>query len=463
LKRVSGGIAVVVASAGIWVLQRYAVSPGMSISLDEVGPGEYAEDPALRSAEYGQYGDRFLRLFRRSDTRFDFVFEPRDHHAATVAIRDVDVGLMTPGEPAWTKGDAVLEGIALSERQWTRQQVSFPAGSPHLTVQGGDGFEEGQLYSAELAKGGLGAGRWEVLLYSKENGAKALYYQGWFTFPLGHYKHVFEHKTGLSYLDHWQRLERWQSPAGQTVSLGRLRAVVAERQAPATMAGDDPLLMEGEQARKRKNVQGHWLRTWKDLIDGRSLTFASLVVPGRYDARQPWGNEYGRLATLTSATVRDVRPRGVEGGPGTTGQGRTLAEVELAFAARSGGDVTRVVASGIDLAALPAIEPLDYPQGLYAPMGIGVPPFGEAYADLERRPPERSLYFSMMLDAGGRWLDHRKIGIDGVVMHRDQTNGKLLHVYLLGYERALLVNHLTLTLDGTRTVARGAGATPPER
>ncbi len=81
-----------------------------------------------------------------------------------------------------------MERIALTNRQWNRQQVRFDPHSSHIEVSGGDGFERDHLYSAALARNCLNAGLWEVLLFTQENGHKALYYQNWFTFPLGHYK-----------------------------------------------------------------------------------------------------------------------------------------------------------------------------------------------------------------------------------------------------------------------------------
>ncbi len=140
-----------------------------------------------------------------------------------------------------------------------------------------------------------------------------------------------------------------------------------------------------------------------------------------------------------------------------------MSEVELKFGSGGNGDVTRVIASGIDLTALPALQPRDYSQGLYRPIGIGAAHFSQAYEDLEKRPPERSPFFSLMLDGKDRWLDHRKLAVDGVVLHRDPTNAKLVHVYLLSYEQAALIDHLMLTLDGSRTVARRSGAASPQR
>lgn len=133
---------------------------------------EYPEDPADRSLHFGQYDGRRLTLVKKDATHFDFVFESDNPHVAKVVFRDVDVSLiMTPSLPEWTKADDGLRRIALTDRQWNRQQVSFGGpGSPHVEVSGGDGWEKDNLYSAELAKNCLNAGLWEVLLFVKEGG-----------------------------------------------------------------------------------------------------------------------------------------------------------------------------------------------------------------------------------------------------------------------------------------------------
>jgi hypothetical protein len=146
------------------------------------------------------------------------------------------------GEPDWTKEDPNLERIALTDREWNRQQVSFPKNSPHVEVIGGDGFERENIYSLEIAKNCLNAGLWEVLLFTEESGKKKLYYQNWFTFPLGHYKNVFEHNTGVSYLKHWYKLEHWSDPEGTFIDLDKLRSVKSESTRGANSTTHSPSL-----------------------------------------------------------------------------------------------------------------------------------------------------------------------------------------------------------------------------
>ena len=78
------------------------------------------------------------------------------------------------------------------------------------------------------------------------------------------------------------------------------------------------------------------------------------------------------------------------------------------------------------------------------PMGIGVPPFFQSYEELEKNPPHKSPYVSVLLDEQDRWIDHHSFAIDGPVLHRDEKNPDLLHVYLLSYARHSLIPHFVI-------------------
>ena len=231
------GIVLALASwAGAWFHTRYGAADSMRLPLKELSSADYPENPENRSVDYGRYANRSLKLIRKDATHFDFILRPSNPHTAAVVIRNVDVSLMVASRPAWTSENRNLEKIALTEREWNRQQVSFSRDSGHVEVTGGNGFETKNLYSAELANNSLNAGLWEILLYTNEVDGKKLYYQAWFNFPLGHYKNVFEAKTHLSYWRQWRRIEHWTSPEGTRTDLSVLREVKAQRQIPARLS-----------------------------------------------------------------------------------------------------------------------------------------------------------------------------------------------------------------------------------
>ncbi|GAB4156267.1 MAG: hypothetical protein Tsb009_33170 [Planctomycetaceae bacterium] len=429
----------VAAAAAVRTHFRYQVAETMQIPVTEYGNQEYPEDPAIRSPFYGKYNGRELTIVQKDATHFDFILESRHDHIAKIVFRNIDVSLMTPSLPEWTKSDEGLTRIVLTDRQWNRQQVRFDRESPHLEITGGDGFELENLCAADLAKNCLNAGLWEVLLTVKENDGKKLYYHGWFTFPLGHYKNIFEGNTGLSYWKHWYYLEHWFDPAGTTMNLDKLRDVKSESAVEAKFDLNEKIINDGCQIKKRRTVLAENLVTWGDFYNGKKVAFATFIPPGKYSVKHPWGNEYHRMDRFEKAILRDVVS------PATD---KKLHELELVFSSSHQSGKCRFLVSGVDLNALPQLPVTNYSQGLYMPMGIGVPPFHQDYSALTKQPPHKSPYFSLLLDEQDRWIDHHSFGIDGPVMHRDENDPEKLHVYLLSYERHSLVAHLVVSLKG---------------
>ena len=437
------GLPLVAAAIGVRTWERYRTSDVMEIPVREFSNAEYPEDPAGKSVWSGMYQGRRLRLIRKDQGHFDFVFDPLHPHIATVTFEDVDVRLMTPSLPRWTKDDAGLRRIALTDRQWNRQQVAF--GSPadgRVKVSGGDGTEVAHLSSAALAKNCLNAGLWEVLLFVNEDGQKKLYYQGWFTFPLGFYKEIFENNTGLPYANHWYYLEHWFDPAGTPIALNTLRKVIHESEAPTEFDLDEPLLIAGDQVRKRRTTMAANVVTWGDFYRPNDVRFAAFVPPGRYSNATPWSNEYQRIAVFKGTALRKVR---------SPASDETLDELEFTFANRENSAKLRFLVSGFKIDKLPQVPMAEYPKGLYMPMGIGVPPFYQDYSALQQHPPDQSPYFSVLLDEQDCWVDHHHFAIDGPVMHRDADNPGKLHFYLLSYERHSLIGHWIVSLPSSQS------------
>src|SRR5262249_6674690 len=158
----------------------------------------------------------------------------------------------------------------------------------------------------------------------------------------------------------------------------------------------------------------------------------------------PWKNEYWRMERLEKAIFRDVVSPATE---------RPRQELELVFSSsRVSAGRMRFVVSGFDLAKLPRLPPQDYARTMaatggkdqalaYMPMGIGTPPFFQEYAQLRQAPPDKSSFFCLTLDENGRWINHHEVGIDGPVLHCDDVEDGVLHVYLLSYERHSLIGH----------------------
>ena len=143
---------------GIWFQSRYKFDNKMTVKLEELSNVDYPANPAPLGKNFQRYTNRKLTIIKRDETHFDFVLEPTDTKTAKIVIKNVDLELLVPKAPAWTKKDPGLEVIAFTDREWNRQQISFPADSKNLEIIGGDGFEKQNIVEVALANNCLNAG-----------------------------------------------------------------------------------------------------------------------------------------------------------------------------------------------------------------------------------------------------------------------------------------------------------------
>ena len=426
----------------LWDRSKYQVASSMNLPLREFSTAEYPEDPAERSLMNSRYRQRTLTLIQKDERHFDFVLESKDPAVAKIVFKNVDAGLFATSQPEWTRQHEGNQLIALIDREWSRQQVSFKKGNPHLEVTGGDGYEATNIFTADLAKNCLNAGLWEIQLTFQERNNKALYYHAWFTFPLGHYRKLVEANSGIVYSKFWRRLEHWVNPAGATLDLAGLRKTVSERTPAAVFPRSERVFAGGEQKRKMRCVTAENIRTWGDYFDGRDVCFATFIKPGRYSVQHPWKHQYWRIGDYQRTILRDViSPVGTN----------VLQELELVFRDTRTGETNRLFIGGFDAAQLPQLPIADYSKGFYRPMGISVPPFFQAYEELEANLPWKSPYYSFIVDSKDAWINHHELSVDGPVMHRDEKDPNLLHLYLLSYERHALVAHFLIPLSPERS------------
>jgi len=430
------GIAIV-SGFGTWLfLSKYSISDSMLINISEIK--DYPDDPAEKSSFYGRYESRRHLLTKNSDTSFTFTFTSDDPGVADITFKDIDLSLYIPTAPEWIKGDSNLEMLTFVNREWNRQQVTFDQRSQHFNIQGGDGFEKENLISAELARNCLNAGLWEVLLFTRENGKKRLYYQGWFNFPLGHYKKIFERQNQVSYWNYWSRLEHWRDPEGAPVDLNKLRQVINEQEVIPHNNPYENIIVTGEQKRKFRLMNAPNVHSWKDFYTGaHQITFATFESPGRYNTKNPWKNQYQSLASCDKAIVRKVR---------SSANNQVYDEVELHFKDADSKSMKKIIISGFMADQLPQISSTFYNKGLYMPMGIALTSYSLSYDELNKKPPQKSPYFSLILDSDDRFINHHAVAIDGPAMHRDIHDPNLLHIYLLSYERHTLINHFMIQM-----------------
>ncbi|MEM6688462.1 MAG: hypothetical protein AAF664_03485, partial [Planctomycetota bacterium] len=351
-----------------------------------------------------------------------------------------------PSLPETCKKDRSLRIVALTDREWNRQQVHFYRDGDTLEVSGGDGWEEENLQVGALAKNCLNAGLWEVLLFTKDETGKQMYYQGWFTFPMGHYKRLWEQNTQMSYWNDnfFWRMEHWVDPEGTPVDLELLRDAESMTKIDYQYDPEESIWYCGEQVRKRRTTKAPGVRQWGEFVSKRQdVRFATFRPPGVYDGSQSWGNRYELIAQLEGVRHRRVR---------STLDDQVYDEIVLEFESASGKPI-RFIVGGLSLDEAPTLSKDDYHKGIYMPMGIGTPPFYQDYKDLVASPPHASPYYSFFLDGDDGWLDHHSMAVDGPVIHRDSDDPSLVHLYLLSYERHQIVMHLELKIPAEVTEA----------
>lgn len=438
------GMVLVLASGTLaYVYTRYHVEREMTIKVKEYTKSEYPDNPATLNSRYGHYSHPKLVLKQDDGSHFTLIFLPGNSSSATITFKNIDVALMTPSIPAWVKSNPNLTRISLIDRQWNRQQVVFDANNPKLEVNGGDGVEKNQLVTAELAKNCLNAGLWEILLYGKENDQKKLIYQGWFTFPLGYYKDIFEQNTGLSYRNSWYYLEHWFDPEYTPVKLDALREVTQSHPVPLRYDFHETTIADGEQVNKKKNIiADHAIHRFQDYYKD-SVAFSTFLPPGIYRKDKPWKNEFWQIHKPTTAVINEIRSPAAPNKP--------LQEIVIHYVDGNNKHSSFYV-SGFDLTQLPHLDMNDYAKGTLYLMGIGTAPLKENYALLINNPPEKSPLFSVLVNEKDEWINHHAVAIDGSILLLDKTHSNRLHMFLVSYERHAVVAHYWMELPESKSL-----------
>ncbi len=414
------------------------------ILLSEFTHNNYPGNPSALSDYHSKYNNRIMYIREEEKNNyFSFYLKSSNPNIAEIQIKNINLELFIPKIPEWIGSNKNLKRIALTDREWNRQQVIFPKQSKQIEIIGGDGFEKKKLYSVELARNCLNAGLWEILLYTKENSQKKLYYQGWFEFPLGYYKKIFESINKVSYWQYFYYLEHWSDPEGTIVDLSLLRKVKKDFVLESKFRSNEKSFFAGEQKRKLRTSVVINKRKWGAYFKPPyNIQFASFIPPGIYSLEELKDTEYWRFYHYNGAVLKDVNINNEED---------TYQEIILNFSDNSNSSKYKIIIGGFKVKDLPTKVSQEYPQSFYMPMGISVPPFYQTYEHLRLKPPYNTYYYSFILDTENKWLDHHRIGIDGPVMHRDIADPNIVHLYLLSYERHSLIGHYVLSIHQKST------------
>jgi len=341
--------------------------------------------------------------------------------ATPLALTGVDLSLLVPRVPAYARADDDLLRFALLQREFNRNEVKFGP--------------QGELADFKVANNCLKSGLWEVMLDKKVDSGNAMTFHGWFDFPREEYARVFEKLNGKTFAECEKLLAQYPQITGMNAPLAALRKVTSEREVKLQSFPAEKPIQFGEQKRKAKLLLTPNIASYADFTAkaNQPIRTARFSEPGFYDPANPVSFDLGWLAQPLKAVRREVQL--VQGGAKAT-------EFELTFA-----NGQRILVADRDLGALPARTqaPDNDKDTLRLTFGLGTP---DIYATLAERTAEQSEArpnWLFLLDKAGKHVDNHQAGVDRVFCWNE--GGRLLHLYLVGYERITVVAHLAVALS----------------
>ena len=346
-----------------------------------------------------------------------------------VLLKNIDLLEFIPSAPKHLRSDAYLTELAIVNQEWNRNQVKF--------LQGEFESSNEAVVRVDLARNCLNAYLWEVILYTQEDGKQLPLAHGWFDFPQEYYKELFEKRNGLPYETYRAALENWVDPKAEKVELSKLRTV--KQSLPIKGFTEHNLemypLKKARLKKKKEIITPESFTCMKDFHSDASR-FATFSPPGCYTRSSPRVTELGRLQTLSNVKVKSIE----------TTTGLKSSELELVFNDDSQRQ-TNLYFGGLDFDKFPILSPDQSNAGYKISMGFSNHTFYETYQEHLQWDSLTAPYYGFFTNEKGEWLDSHKIGIDGPIFHWDSKDSKVLHVWLLSFERHALVGHYTIAFQ----------------
>lgn len=349
----------------------------------------------------------------------------------TIKVKYMVVSELIPTIPINVKDDEYLSYISCINQEWNRNQLQFNPENFKTTIPNID--------RVDIARNCLNAYLWEVIIYIIENGKSVPYAHGWFDFPHDLYAKLFERKNKIPFSKYKDAMENWVAPENKVVKLELLRKKLDSVEVSYTDKSDEMYPLDGARKKKFKEIiYPDTFTTMRDLQTD-SAQFATFSKPGYYNKEEPRKTQLGRIYNLKNVQVNKVKHF-------SNKIKDTLREVQLDFTHKTNGKQTTLLIGGLDFKRFPVLPPSEANKGWKSSMGIGNHTFYELYKDHLHSKSEQSPYYALLLDGEGKWLDSHEIGIDGPIFHFEDEERKILHLWLLSFERHALVGHYVIEL-----------------
>lgn len=389
--------------------------------IKELTDEQYPDNPDIgfRSEKYSSDYFEEGELYDCGES-FTFEFESKD--GDTIKIERLAILDFIPTIPASVKSDEYLSHLAIVNQEWNRNQVKFTKGEFVST--------DSIITRVDIARNCLNAYLWEVIFYANENGKELPIYHGWFDFPHDLYADLFEKVNEVSYEDYKVEIENWEDPEHKVVNRELLRDTVIPLSIEYADLSDAMYPLAGAREKKFKEiVYPKAFKTMRDLQND-STTFATFTPPGFYNRADPRKTELGRLYQLDSIQLNDI--------------GNNLSEVEFTFLDKEGKRETHLVIGGLDFSEMPVLDNQDANNGWKNSMGFGNHPFYETMENHKKWDVSKSSYYGYLCNEKGEWLDSHTVGIDGPVIYLEKNDKKVIHFWILSFERHTFVSHYSI-------------------
>lgn len=389
--------------------------------------------------------------FMANDYQFTYFDSVRLKHRDTVMnleftsvsgenllLEGIDLDQFIPTVPAHVKGQTYLTQVLLINQEWNRNQVRFDAGM----------FRSGnkRIVRVDLARNCLNSYLWELIVYVEEEGKQLPFAHAWFNFPKELYQQAFERINDFPFAQYAAYLEHWKDIDSEVIPKEVLRKEVEELSVSYTNKSDAMYPLKKARLKKLKEViYPKQFATMRDLQSDSTL-FATFSPPGFYNKADPRVTELGRIHSLENLEVLKVL---------SPVAGDTLYELNFSFSDHQGERETQLCLGGLSFEDLPILSEEEANDGWKNSMGFANHTFYESYAEHMSCPTSQNPYYAYLSDSDGKWLDSHKIGIDGPLMHWDDVQEGLLHVWLLSFERHALVAHYEIDLSVAKSSSAG--------
>jgi hypothetical protein len=413
------------------------VKKSYPIVLKTATDAEYPNNNMIgfKSRFDGVFSHKKALIIENERGTYDFEIYPDNAKSDTLILKNVNLLEFMPSIPNHVKKDNYLSFLAVLNQEWNRIEVKF---SHKLFSVQGHGTEKNVISRFDIANNCLKKGLWEILTFTTENGNDSLYYQSWFDFPDTLYNQLFFKRNSISIEKYDNMLKNYSHDKGEKVNLEVLRTVNSEKNISFKDFNKEYYPLKGERLTKLSNIVFPTkIHSINDFLTDKT-TYSTFAPPGQYTRADPRKTQLSRFQQLDKVVLLQTKS--------TNSAANLTDEIQLFYSNKDKIQKTNYIIGGLQLDKLPILKADNLHNGWQRPMGISNHSFYTTYENFVAVSSAENPYFSFLLNEKGDWLDSHDVGIDGILLYRDEADVSKIHGYILSFERHSFVGHFVLDM-----------------